>query len=129
MLQVGPGSVVTAEEVASRSVPRFEHGGVVPQIGGVRDRSPGRRLLFSHPDRLAICASIGLTGRGMSTISRRSSGPDSAAMAQRGKPAGVGPTDHASSEDADLHGVPVPLLLTRRVDLSPRPDVVAARPP
>jgi hypothetical protein len=33
-------------------------------------------------------------------------------VAQRGKPAGVGPTDHASSEDADLHGVPVPLLLT-----------------
>jgi hypothetical protein len=50
-------------------------------------------------------------------------------MAQRGKPAGVGATDHASSEDADLHGVPVPLLLTRREDLSPRPDVVAARPP
>jgi hypothetical protein len=32
----------------------------------------------------------------------------------------VGSTDHAGSEDADPHGVPVPLLLTMGIVLSPR---------
>jgi hypothetical protein len=55
---------------------------MIPPMGGAGDRSPGRqqrlRVDIPHcrpyPDRLAICAFTGLTGRIMSAISIRSAG-------------------------------------------------------
>ncbi len=127
-------------------------GGEVQRVGDVQQRLAGERLgqagehidhhaaVERHDDQLRArrlgqrgelesrcrvqplgesSGAVGAgTGAGLAHIIRA----QQHIVAQRAEPPGMGPTDHAGSEDADPHGVPVPLLLTMVIALSPRGD-------